>query len=60
MTSNTTPDQGEAAPADKGATADAPAPAKPSQPVAPGRVQPVDVAAQEDAAKERAEGGGYN
>ena len=59
MTNNTTPDQDEAVPTDKGATENAPAPAEPSKPVAPGRVQPVDVAAQEDAAKDRAEGG-YN
>ncbi len=58
MTSNTTPDQDGTVPADKGATEDAPA--KPAQPDAPGRVQPVDQAAQEDAAKDRAEGGGYN
>jgi len=60
MTSDTTSDQDGTVPTDKGATEDAPAPAKPSQPVAPGRVQPVDQAAQEDAAKDRAEGGGYN
>lgn len=59
MTSNTAPDQDETVPTDKGATENAPAPAKPSKPVAPGRVQQVDVAAQEEAAKDRAEGG-YN
>ena len=60
MTGDTTPDQNEAMPTDKDGTINTPAPAEPSQPVAPGRVQPVDVAAQEDAAKDRAEGGGYN
>ena len=59
MTSNTTPDQDGTVPTDTGTTDNTPAPAKPSQPVAPGRVQPVDVAAQEEAAKDRAEGG-YN
>ena len=59
MTSNATPDQDGTVPTDKAATENVPAPAKPSQPVAPGRVQPVDQAAQEDAAKDRAEGG-YN
>ncbi len=59
MTSNTTPDQDETVPIDKGATEDAPAPAKPSRSIAPGRVQQVDEAAQEDAAKDRVEGG-YN
>ena len=59
MTSNTTPDQDETVPTDKEAMENAPAPAEPSQPIAPGRVQPVDEAAQEDAAKDRAEGG-YN
>ena len=59
MMSNTTPDQDETVPTDKGATEKASAPAKPSQPTMPGRVQQVDEAAQEDAAKDRAEGG-YN
>lgn len=58
MTSNTTPDQDETMPADKGAVENAPP--KPAQPDMPGRAQPVDQAAQEDAAKDRAEGGGYN
>lgn len=41
----------------KAAPAPAPAPAAPAD---PGQQHPVDVGAQEEAAQERAEGGGYN
>ncbi len=47
----------ETVPSDGTAPDDALAPAKPSS---PDRTQVVDEAAQEEAAEERAEGGGYN
>lgn len=61
MTSETTPGNAEPETVPSAGTApdDAPAPAKP-QPPAPGRTQVVDEAAQEEAAEERANGGGYN
>lgn len=61
MTSETTPKnvEPEAVPSEEAAVDKASAPAKP-QPPAPGRTQIVDEAAQEEAAEERAEGGGYN
>ena len=61
MTSETTPKnaEAEAGPSDEAAVDEASAPAKPQLP-APGRTQVVDEAAQEEAAEERAEGGGYN
>lgn len=49
--------EAKAVPNDGTAPDDASAPAKPSP---PGRTQVVDEAAQEEAAEERAEGGGYN
>jgi hypothetical protein len=62
MAGNATPGQSETA-----ATSDDKLPseetsrlAKPGQPDAPRDVQPVDQAAQEEAAEERATNGGYN
>lgn len=62
MTSTRNPDETEAdaVPGDGAAKDQAPAPAEPRPSPTPGRVQPVDQAAQEEAAEERAEGGGYN
>ncbi len=59
MISDTNPENAEpeAVPSAGTAPDDAPAPAKPSP---PGRTQVVDEAAQEEAAEERAKGGGYN
>ncbi len=59
MISDTNPENAEpeAVPSSGTASDDAPAPAKPSP---PGRTQVVDEAAQEEAAEERAKGGGYN
>ncbi len=59
--SETTPKnaEAEAVPSDEAAVDEASAPAKPHLPV-PGHTQLVDEAAQEEAAEERAEGGGYN
>jgi hypothetical protein len=59
MMSDTTPENAEpeALPSAGTAPDDAPAPANPA---APGRTQVVDETAQEEAAEERAKGGGYN
>ncbi len=59
MTSETTPGNAEpeAVPSAGTASDEAPAPANLS---APGRTQIVDEAAQQEAAEERANGGGYN
>jgi len=51
--------EAEAVPSEGAAVDEASVPAKPPSP-APGRTQIVDEAAQEEAAAERAEGGGYN
>jgi hypothetical protein len=62
MTSNAAAGQGETAaiPGDEVPSADTSTPGKPGQPDVPSKVQPVDQAAQEDAAEERATNGGYN
>lgn len=62
MMSTTTPDKVEAETVPSGGTAEdhAAVPAGPRPLPTPGRTQQVDEAAQEEAAEERAEGGGYN
>ncbi len=62
MASTTASGQGETAavPDKKVPSGDASAPGEPGQPDAPNNVQPVDQAAQEEAAEERATNGGYN
>ena len=62
MTSTRNPDNAEAdaVPSDRAAKDHASVPAEPRPLPTPGRAQPVDQAAQEEAAAERAEGGGYN
>jgi len=58
MTSETTPKnaEAEAVPSERASVDEASIPATPSR----GRTQIVDEAAQEEAAEERAKGGGYN
>jgi hypothetical protein len=62
MMSTTTPDkvETETVPSDGAAKDQAAVPAGPGPLPTPGRTQLVDEAAQEEAAEERAEGGGYN
>ncbi len=62
MTSNTASGPGETAavPGDEVPFGDTSTAGKPGQPDAPSNVQPVNQAAQEEAAEERATNGGYN